>query len=61
MKRIGLALAALMIATGASAADYPTKPIPPSARASVVPCFQFSLLVPFEGRGLLVLVASASG
>jgi hypothetical protein len=47
MKRIGLALAALMIATGASAADYPTKPI--------------NFIVPFAAGGSNDIVARAIG
>jgi tripartite-type tricarboxylate transporter receptor subunit TctC len=47
MKRIGLALAALMIATGASAADYPTKPI--------------NFVVPFAAGGSNDIVARAIG
>jgi tripartite-type tricarboxylate transporter receptor subunit TctC len=47
MKRIGLALAALMIATDASAADYPTKPI--------------NFVVPFAAGGSNDIVARAIG
>ena len=47
MKRIGSALAALMIATGASAADYPTKPI--------------NFIVPFAAGGSNDIVARAIG
>jgi tripartite-type tricarboxylate transporter receptor subunit TctC len=47
MKRIGLALAALMIATGASAADYPTKLI--------------NFVVPFAAGGSNDIVARAIG
>jgi tripartite-type tricarboxylate transporter receptor subunit TctC len=47
MKRIGLALAALMIATGASAVDYPTKPI--------------TIVVPFAAGGSNDIVARAIG
>jgi tripartite-type tricarboxylate transporter receptor subunit TctC len=47
MKWIGLALAALMIGTGASAADYPTKPI--------------NFVVPFAAGGSNDIVARAIG
>jgi tripartite-type tricarboxylate transporter receptor subunit TctC len=47
MKRIGLALAALMISTGASAADYPTKTI--------------DFVVPFAAGGSNDIVARAIG
>jgi tripartite-type tricarboxylate transporter receptor subunit TctC len=47
MKRIGPALAALMIGAGASAADYPTKPI--------------NLIVPFAAGGSNDIVARAIG
>jgi tripartite-type tricarboxylate transporter receptor subunit TctC len=47
MKKIGLALAALMVAAGASAADYPTKPI--------------NLIVPFAAGGSNDIVARAIG
>jgi tripartite-type tricarboxylate transporter receptor subunit TctC len=47
MKKIGLALAALVIATGASAADYPTKPI--------------NFVVPFAAGGSNDIVARAIG
>ena len=47
MKSIGLVLAALMIATGARAADYPTKPI--------------NIIVPFAAGGSNDIVARAIG
>jgi tripartite-type tricarboxylate transporter receptor subunit TctC len=47
MKSIGLVLAALMIATGARAADYPTKPI--------------DIIVPFAAGGSNDIVARAIG
>jgi tripartite-type tricarboxylate transporter receptor subunit TctC len=47
MRKIGPALAALMIAAGASAADYPTKPI--------------NLIVPFAAGGSNDIVARAIG
>jgi tripartite-type tricarboxylate transporter receptor subunit TctC len=47
MKRIGLALAALIIASDASAADYPTKPI--------------NFVVPFAAGGSNDIVARAIG
>jgi tripartite-type tricarboxylate transporter receptor subunit TctC len=47
MKSIGLVLAALMIASGARAADYPTKPI--------------NIIVPFAAGGSNDIVARAIG
>ena len=47
MKSIGLVLAALMIATSARAADYPTKPI--------------NIIVPFAAGGSNDIVARAIG